>query len=420
MFVLVKISGKVRKINDLPVFDFGLTFIFLIIYFIAGTKNYIAHFDLDSFFVSVEILLDPSLKGKPVIVGGTVNRGVVSTCSYEARKFGVHSAMPMQTAMRLCPQAIVVRGSHQQYGHYSRLVTDIIASKVPLFQKASIDEFYCDLTGMDRFFNITQYTKNLREHIIETTGLPISCGLSSAKYISKMATNEAKPNGFLEVPHGKEKDFLWPLGIDKIIGVGKQTEPKLRAMGLHTFGDIAKTPKTTLTAKLGKWGLVLWNKSQGIGSAELETNWEQKSMSHETTFHENQSDIAFLHSQLVRLTEKNAFDLRQDQKLTGCLTVKIRYSDFETLSRQEMIDYTSLDDALISRAKQIFDKFYQKGRQVRLLGVRFSHLVDNGMQMDLFNRQEEKLNLYKAVDDIKTRFGNKAVTKAAVRKKDQK
>lgn len=340
---------------------------------------------------------------------------MVSTCSYEARKFGVHSAMPMRTAMKLCPHAVVLHGSYNRYTHYSDVVTEIIASKVPLFQKASIDEFYCDLTGMDRFFNVPLYTRNLREHIIKETGLPISCGLSSAKYISKMATNEAKPNGFLEVPHGKEKEFLWPLSIDKISGVGKQTEPRLRAMGLHTLGDIAKTHKTVLIAKLGKWGEALWNKSQGIGSAEIETNWNQKSMSRETTFHENQSDIAFLHSQLVGLTERNAFDLRQDNKLTGCLTVKIRYSDFETISRQETIGFTALDDELIVKAKQLFDKFYQKARPVRLLGVRFSQLADSGMQMDLFGRDKEKLTLYKAVDDIKNRFGNKAVTKAAVK-----
>lgn len=321
-----------------------------------------------------------------MIVGGSANRGVVTSCSYEARKFGVQSAMPMRAAMKLCPQAITIQGSYHEYAYYSKVVTSIIADKVPLFQKASVDEFYCDLTGMDRFFNVTEYTKNLREHIIKETGLPISCGLSSAKYISKMATNEAKPNGFLEVPHGKEKDFLWPLGIDKILGVGKQTEPRLRAMGLNTLGDIARTPKSILINKLGKWGEVLWNKSQGIGSTEIETEWDQKSMSHETTFHENQTDVSFIHSQLVRLTEKNAFDLRQDNKLTGCLTVKIRYSDFETLSRQETIDYTSLDDELIEKAKQIFDRFYQQGRPVRLIGVRFSHLADTGMQLNLFNR----------------------------------
>ena len=179
----------------------------------------IAHFDLDSFFVSVEIINNPSLKGKPVLVGGS-ERGVVAACSYEARKFGIQSAMPMKTAMKLCPQAIVVSGSRGDYTKYSRWVTDIIASKVPLFEKASIDEFYCDMTGMEKFFGVSKYTKELRQLIIKETGLPISCGLASAKFISKIATNEAKPNGFLEIPAGKEKEFLWPLAIEKINGVG--------------------------------------------------------------------------------------------------------------------------------------------------------------------------------------------------------
>ncbi len=380
-------------------------------------KPYIAHFDLDSFFVSVELLLRPELKGKAVIVGGTAARGVVATCSYEARKYGVHSAMPMATAMKLCPHAILLKGNYQQYRHYSGMVTNLIASKVPSFQKASIDEFYCDLTGMDRFFDVSAYTRGLREHIIRETGLPISCGLSSAKFISKIATNEAKPNGFLEVPHGSEKAFLWPLGIEKINGVGKQTGQRLKAIGLHTIRDIAATPVEVLEKKLGKWGRDLWQKAQGIGSAELETNWIQKSMSHETTFHDNQTNREFLHGQLVRLTEKNAYDLRQDNKLTGCVAIKLRYSDFETTSRQETIPYTSLDDELIEKAKEIFNQLYQSGRPVRLIGVRFSQLADSGMQMNLFNNQNDKLSLYKAVDSIKNRFGDKSVTKAVNSKK---
>ena len=184
--------------------------------------RHIAHFDLDSFFVSVEILNDPTLKGKPVLVGG-YERGVVAACSYEARKFGIHSAMPMKKALQLCPHAIVTNNSRGEYSKFSRWVTEIIASKVPLFEKASIDEFYIDLSGMDKFFGASKYAEELREQIKKETGLPISCGLSSAKFISKMATNEAKPNGFLEVPQGKEKEFLWPLGIEKINGVGKQT-----------------------------------------------------------------------------------------------------------------------------------------------------------------------------------------------------
>lgn len=375
-------------------------------------KRHIAHFDLDSFFVAVEIINDPSLKGKAIIVGGTSDRGVVSTCSYEARKFGVHSAMPMRTAMKLCPHAILLHGTRGQYSKYSRWVTDIIASKVPMFEKASIDEFYCDLTGMDKFFNVSQYTRELRELIIKETGLPISCGLSSAKFISKIATNEAKPNGFLEVPHGKEKEFLWPLKIEKINGVGKQTEQQLKNFGIYTIEDIARTPVEILEKYVGSWGLSLWQKAQGIGSADIETGWEQKSMSRENTFHENISDLNLLYSELVRLTEQNAYDLRSDEKLTGCITVKIRYPDFETVSRQETVDYTSLDDQLIARVKDLFNKLYRIGQPVRLLGVRFSQLIPFTMQMNLFNDNEEKLNLYKAVDNIKDRFGGKSIIKA--------
>lgn len=377
--------------------------------------RHIAHFDLDSFFVSVEIINNPTLKGKPVLVGG-YERGVVAACSYEARKFGIHSAMPMKKAMQLCPHAIVTNSSRDQYSKYSRWVTEIIASKVPLFEKASIDEFYIDLSGMDKFFGVSQYAKELRETIRKETGLPISCGLSSARFISKMATNEAKPNGFLEIPHGKEKDFLWPLGIEKINGVGKQTEQTLKSFGIYTIEDIAKTPIELLERYVGKWGQSLWNKSQGIGSTEIATDWEQKSMSHENTFDKDFTDIDFLHKELVRLTEKTAQGLREDEKLTGCITVKIRYSDFETTSRQETVDYTALDDVLIAKVKDLFNKSWQKGRPVRLLGVRFSQFIPFTMQMSLFENNVDKLNLYKAVDDIKERYGNKLVTKAVVSK----
>jgi len=381
--------------------------------------RHIAHFDLDSFFVSVEIRNNPSLKGKPVLVGG-YERGVVAACSYEARKFGIHSAMPMKKAKQLCPQAIITNASRDQYSKYSRWVTDIIASKVPLFEKASIDEFYIDLTGMNKFFGVSKYAKELRELIMSETGLPISCGLSSARFISKMATNEAKPNGFLEIPHGKEIEFLWPLGIEKINGVGKQTEQQLKNFGIYTIEDIAKTPVEVMERIGGKWGESLWHKAHGRGSADITTDWEQKSMSHENTFDTDYTDLSFLHKELVRLTEKTAHSLREDEKMTGCVTVKIRYSDFETTSCQETIDYTALDDTLIAKVKDLFTKNWLKGRPVRLLGVRFSHLIPITMQMSLFDKNVEKLNLYKAVDDIKERFGNKLVTKAVTIKKEKK
>jgi DNA polymerase-4 len=227
-----------------------------------------------------------------------------------------------------------------------------------------------------------------------------------------MATNEAKPNGFLEIPHGKEKEFLWPLGIEKINGVGKQTELTLKGFGLYTIEDIAKTPVELMERYAGKWGESLWHKAHGRGSADVETDWEQKSMSHENTFDTDYTDTKFLHSELVRLTEKTAYSLREDEKLTGCITVKIRYSDFETTSRQETMDYTALDDLLIAKVKDIFNKSYQKGRPVRLLGVRFSQFIPMTMQMSLFDNNAEKLHLYKTIDDIKNLFGSKAISKA--------
>lgn len=383
------------------------------------TVRHIAHFDLDAFFVSVELLKNPHLKGKPLIVGGDGQRGIVAACSYEARKFGIQSAMPSLTAKRLCPQAIFLKGSYHEYSKYSRMVTQLIADAVPVYEKASIDEFYIDLTGMDKFFGVSNYTRGLRERIIRETGLPISYGLSTGKLVSKMATNEAKPNGYLEVPAGKETAFLWPLTVDKIPGVGKQTQIALRNLGILTIEQIAKTPVDQLEYHFGKWGKKLWEKAHGISGSVVEQYSEQKSLSHENTFHEDGNDIHFLHAELVRLTEKAAYDLREEGKLTGCVAIKLRYADFTTVSKQEVIDYTALDNVLIAKVKNLFDKLYKKGEKVRLLGVRFSHLVPMTVQMSLFDDAVEKLELYKAVDGIKNQFGSGAVMKATSLKKKE-
>ena len=374
--------------------------------------RHIAHFDLDAFFVSVELLKAPHLKGKPIIVGGDGQRGIVAACSYEARKFGIQSAMPALTAKRLCPHAVFLKGSHKEYSHYSRIVTQIIADSVPQYEKASIDEFYIDLTGMDKFFGVSQYTRELREKIMRETGLPISYGLSSSKLVSKMATNEAKPNGYLEVPAGKETAFLWPMTVDKIPGVGKQTQEQLHFLGLNTIEQIAKTPVEQLEYHFGKWGARLWEKAHGIDDNPVEQYSEQKSLSHETTFNEDSNDTTFLHSELVKLTEETAYDLREEERLTGCVTVKVRYADFTTVSKQEVIDYTALDNVLLAKVKDLFGKLYRKGEKVRLLGVRFSHLIPMTVQMSLFDDTEEKLELFKTVDQIKNLFGSGAVMKA--------
>ena len=384
----------------------------------AERARHIAHFDLDAFFVSVEVLKNPALKGKPIIVGGDGQRGIVAACSYEARKFGIQSAMPSLTAKRLCPHAIFLKGSYHDYSKYSRQVTQIIADSVPVYEKASVDEFYIDLTGMDRFFGVSQFTRELREKVIKETGLPISYGLSTSKLVSKMATNEAKPNGYLEVAAGKETDFLWPLTVDKIPGVGKQTQIQLQNLGIFTIEQIANTSIDQLQFHFGKWGRKLWEKSYGISESPVEHYSEQKSISHENTFNADFADINFLYTELVKLTEATAYNLREEGKLTGCVTLKLRYEDFTTVSKQEVISYTALDNILIGKVKDLFNKLYKKGQKVRLLGVRFSHLVPMTIQMNLFDDAVEKLELYKAVDDIKNQFGSDAVSKAtALRKK---
>ncbi|MEX6687693.1 DNA polymerase IV [Danxiaibacter flavus] len=375
-------------------------------------QRYIAHFDLDSFFVSVELLNNPSLKGLPVIVGGSRDRGVVTTCSYEARKFGVHSAMPMKQAMKLCPQAILLQGTRSDYSKYSRWVTEIIAAKAPLFEKASIDEFYVDLTGMDKYFDPYQWTIELRKEIIDQTQLPISFGLATNKLIAKIATDEAKPNGYIFVQPGMEQMFLAPLKVSKIPGVGKQTYAALQAAGILTIGDIVKTSEQFMETNFGNYGIELWHKAHGKHDGIVQPYHEAKSISSENTFHENTADVTFLLSELVRLTEKIAYELRQDEKLAGCVTVKIRYPNFETTSRQVSIDYTFRDDELIVVAKDLFHKLYRKGTPVRLLGVRLSELTNHAVQGSLFDDAEKKTNLYKAIDDVKNKFGRSALKKA--------
>ncbi len=379
-------------------------------------RRIIAHFDLDSFFVSVEILNDPSLKGKPVIVGGR-ERGVVAACSYEARKFGIHSGMPSKKALQLCPQLIVSNSSRADYSRYSRWVTQIIASKAPLFEKASVDEFYIDLSGMEKFFKPLQWTIDLRQQIIEETHLPISFGLASNKMMAKIATNEAKPNGYLQIPFGKEKEFLAPLAVNKVPGVGDHTYEILRSMGIVTIKDVSERTQEELEERLGKWGIDLWYKSQGIHNGEVSQYHEAKSVSSENTFNENKTDIGFLKSELVRLTEKIAFELRQDGKVAGCVAVKIRYHDFETTSRQTTVPYTCADDEIIPVVKELFDKLYRKGEPVRLLGVRLSELTNDAIQTNLFDDVERKSGLYKAIDNVKKRFGKNSLTRASSNRK---
>lgn len=375
-------------------------------------QRYVAHMDLDTFFVSVARLEDPSLIGKPVIIGGSRERGVVSTCSYEARKFGVTSAMPMKKAIALCPHAIVTSSSRGEYTRYSRWVTQIIANKAPSFEKASIDEFYIDLTGMDQFFDPLQWTIDLRAAITEETGLPISFGLASNKMVAKIATDEAKPNGYLFVQPGKEQEFLAPLKVEKISGVGKQSVEILREIGIKTIGDILKVPVALLEKKLGKWGADLYERAQGVHYGEVSNEHLTKSISTERTYDQYLTDPEAMLAELVYMTEKVAHNLRGEGFMTGCVGIKIRYPNFDTVQKQKTIDYTFAEQDIIPVIKELFQQLYQPGKEVRLIGVRLTELGQHALQGSLFNDQIRKAHLYAAIDEVKNKYGKLAIRRA--------
>ncbi len=375
-------------------------------------QRYVAHMDLDTFFVSVARLEDPSLIGKPVIIGGSRERGVVSTCSYEARKFGVTSAMPMKKAIALCPHAIVTSSSRGEYTRYSRWVTQIIANKAPSFEKASIDEFYIDLTGMDQFFDPLQWTIDLRAAITEETGLPISFGLASNKMVAKIATDEAKPNGYLFVQPGKEQEFLAPLKVEKISGVGKQSVEILHEIGIKTIGDILKVPVALLEKKLGKWGADLYERAQGVHYGEVSNEHLTKSISTERTYDQYLTDPEAMLAELVYMTEKVAHNLRGEGFMTGCVGIKIRYPNFDTVQKQKTIDYTFAEQDIIPVIKELFQQLYQPGKEVRLIGVRLTELGQHALQGSLFNDQIRKAHLYAAIDEVKNKYGKLAIRRA--------
>ena len=376
-------------------------------------ERHIAHLDLDTFFVSVEQLRNPKLKGKPVLIGGSGDRGVVASCSYEARKFGIHSAMPMAIAKRLCSHAIIVKGDMEQYSKYSGLVTDIIRDTVPLFEKASIDEFYVDMSGMDKFFGCNLFTAELKKKVLKESGLPSSYGLASNKLISKVATNEVKPNGQILIPFGDEKNYLAPLSVIKLPGVGKETAIKLLKMGVETVKLLSEIPVEMLQNFLGKPGADLWRKANGIDESPVVPFHEQKSLSTENTFEQDTIDMQFLHAELVRMTERLAYDLRKQNRVTGCVTVKLRYSNFETYTKQHTIPYTSADHVLMQVAMELFNKLYERRMLIRMIGIRFTNLIPGNYQIKLFEDTQEMINLYQAIDSVKKRFGEKFVMRAA-------
>lgn len=379
---------------------------------LSDGKRQIVHIDLDTFFVSVERLKNNKLIGKPVLVGGTGDRGVVASCSYEARTFGIHSAMPMRMARQLCPDAIIVRGDHEQYSRYSDTITEIIKETAPIYEKSSIDEFYMDLSGMDTFFGSYKVATELRQRITKETGLPISFALSSNKTVSKVGTGEAKPNGQKEIPGGEEKPFLAPLSVKKIPMVGEKTYHLLRNMGVEKVKTVQEMPIQLMEQVLGENGIVIWKKANGIDNSPVVQYSERKSISTECTFDKDTIDVAYLKSILISMTEKLAFQLRSEEKLTACVTIKIRYSDFNTYTLQSHVPYTAVDHVLIDKAKELFDKLYQKRMLIRLIGIRFSHLVHGSYQIGLFDTTIEQLQLYQAMDKLRRRYGRDAVQRA--------
>ena len=373
----------------------------------------ILHMDLDTFFVSVERLLDSRLQQRPVLVGGLGDRGVVAACSYETRRFGVHSGMSMSIARKLCPQAVVIKGNAGTYTKFSQDVTDIIKDQVPSFEKASVDEFYADLTGMDRFFGTYQFSIELRQRIIKETGLPISFGLSRNKVVSKIATGEAKPNNQLMIQTGGERSFLAPLSVSRIPMIGGKTFEKLLGLGVCRIETIQQMPVELLESVLGKNGRTIWKRAHGIDEVPIIPFHERKSISAERTFHRDTIDMMKLESTLVAMTESLAYQLRQGNKLTSSISVKIRYSDFNTYTRQAQVPYTSADHILIPQVQELFRQLYNRRLLIRLIGVRFTGLAGGHYQINLFDDSQEMLDLYSSIDRIRNRFGEHSVMRAS-------
>lgn len=368
--------------------------------------------DLDSFFVSCERLNNSQLDGIPLIVGGG-DRGVVASCSYEARQFGVRSAMPIRMALRLCPEAKIIKGDYELYSNLSHTVTDIIRERVPVMEKASIDEFYLDLSGMDKFFGCYQWTQEIVAAVKKETGLPISFALSANKTVSKIGTGEAKPAGKMEIRETQIRPFLNPLSIRKIPMVGDKTFQLLSRVGVRTIQTLSEMPVLVLQQMIGNNGKELWKKANGIDENPVIPYSERKSISTEDTFSTDTMDIPELKRILTGMSEKLAYQLRQEKWLTSTVVVKIRYANFDTETKKSRVAYTSADHTLSRVALELFNRLYTRRMRIRLIGLRFTDLVHGNHQMNLFEDTEEQMNLYQAMDYLKNRFGADAVGRAS-------
>ncbi len=368
--------------------------------------------DLDTFFVSCERLQNDKLRGIPLIIGGG-ERGVVASCSYEARQFGVRSAMPVKMALRLCPQAKVVKGDMERYSKLSHEVTQIIEERAPVVEKASIDEHYLDITGLDKFFGCYKFTRELAAKITEETGLPISFTLSVNKTVSKIGTGEGKPVGNLEIPEPMVRSFLNPLPVQKIPGIGDVTFRLLSRIGIRTILKLSEMPPEALQGLIGKNGVDLWKKANGIDNTPVEPYRERKSISTERTFNDDSIDIAMMKSMLIGMIERLSFQLRAEGWLASTVVLKIRYANFDTETRQAQVPYTSADHTLIRIGMELFEKHYHRRMRVRMIGVSFKGLVRGTYQINIFEDTLEMISLYQAMDRIRNRFGAAAVGRCA-------
>lgn len=373
----------------------------------------IVHMDLDAFFVEVERLKSPALRNVPLIVGGGSDRGVVAAASYEARKFGIRSGMPARMARQLCPNAYFIKGDYDSYTYYSDLVTEVLNEDAPVLEKASIDEFYVDVTGMDRFFGCYQWAHDVKARIRHESGLNVSFGLSENKTVSKVATGEVKPNGEKRILYGDEKSFLAPLDISRIPMLGRETARLLKGLGIQTVETLSLMPLRRMESLMGKYGHDLWHKANGRDDSPVVPWSARKSYSKESTFESDTIDVAFLRRELVRMVSELVFDLRQAGHVTGCVTLKLRYANFDTHTQQIQIPYSCADHDLLARAQTLFDKLYNRRLLVRLLGVKFSKLVPGSYQLGLFDDSVRMAGLYNAMDTIRDRYGLLAVRRAS-------
>jgi len=370
----------------------------------------ILHVDMDAFFVSVELLDRPELRGKPVVVGGQPDqRGVVSAASYEARKFGIQSAMPLRTAGRLCPHAVFLEPRHRLYSEWSDRVAAILGKYSPVVEMASVDEAYLDLTGTERLFGPPfAAAHSLLREITATTGLPCSAGLARTRLVAKVASDQAKPRGLLWVPAGSEESFLAPLAVRRIPGIGKVTEAALKTQGIETVAQLASATQEKLEQNFGKWGTALHRKARGGDTYEFFVDAEPKSISHNHTFSFDTEERAALDATLSFLCQKAMKRLREASLSASTVTLTIRYAGFETITRAHTLrEPTHLDPIVFDRIRRLFDRHWDRSRKVRLLGVALSSFTHGGEQLDLLDagRREKMEKLAQAADSLRDRFG---------------